>query len=70
MCHGANQDIPISWIGGLNSPWWLSGEESAFNTGALGLISGLRRFLWRRGMTTHPNILAWRVPWSEEPGRL
>ena len=21
-------------------------------------------------MTTHPNILAWRIPWTEEPGRL
>jgi len=22
------------------------------------------------GMTTHSNILAWRIPWTEEPGRL
>ena len=22
------------------------------------------------GMTTHSSILAWRIPWSEEPGRL
>ena len=21
-------------------------------------------------MATHSNILAWRIPWSEEPGRL
>jgi len=21
------------------------------------------------GMTTHSNILAWRIPWTEEPGR-
>ena len=21
-------------------------------------------------MATHPNILAWRVPWTEEPGGL
>ena len=21
-------------------------------------------------MTTHPNILAWRIPWTEEPGGL
>ena len=20
-------------------------------------------------MTTHPSILAWRIPWTEEPGR-
>ena len=22
------------------------------------------------GMTTHSRILAWRIPWTEEPGRL
>ena len=21
-------------------------------------------------MATHPSILAWRIPWAEEPGRL
>ena len=23
-----------------------------------------------RGMETHPSILAWRIPWTEEPGGL
>jgi len=23
-----------------------------------------------KGMATHPGILAWRVPWTEDPGRL
>ena len=23
-----------------------------------------------KGMTTHSNILAWRTPWTEEPGGL
>ena len=23
-----------------------------------------------KGMTTHPGILAWRIPWTEEPGEL
>ena len=22
------------------------------------------------GMATHSNILGWRIPWTEEPGRL
>ena len=22
------------------------------------------------GMATHSNVLAWRIPWAEEPGRL
>ena len=24
----------------------------------------------KKGMTTHSNILAWRIPWTKEPGRL
>ena len=33
------------------------------------------RFLGRedpleKGMATHSRILAWRIPWTEEPGRL
>jgi len=23
-----------------------------------------------KGMATHASILAWRIPWTEEPGRL
>ena len=23
-----------------------------------------------KGMTTHSSILAWRIPWTEQPGRL
>ena len=23
-----------------------------------------------KGMPTHSSILAWRIPWTEEPGRL
>ena len=25
---------------------------------------------WRRKTATHSNILAWKIPWTEEPGRL
>ena len=24
----------------------------------------------QKGMATHSNILAWRIPWREEPGEL
>ena len=24
----------------------------------------------KKGMAAHSNILAWRIPWTEEPGRL
>jgi len=38
------------------------------------LIPGLGRSLdWEdpleKGMATHSIILAWRIPWTEEPGR-
>ena len=23
-----------------------------------------------KGMATHPSSLAWRIPWTEEPGRV
>ena len=26
--------------------------------------------LMEEGMTTHSSILAWEIPWTEEPGRL
>ena len=24
----------------------------------------------KKGMATHTSVLAWRIPWTEEPGRL
>ena len=44
-------------------------EESSCNAGDLGLIPGLEDPL-EKGTTTHSSILAWRIPWTEEPGRL
>ena len=43
-----------------------------FNAGApgdAGLISASERSL-EEGMATHSNVLAWRIPWTEEPGGL
>ena len=42
-------------------------KEPACNAGDLGLIPGFGRSL-EKGMTTHSSILAWRIPWTEEPG--
>ena len=52
------------------------GKESAGNAGDLGSISGVGKISWRRehplekGTATHSSILAWIIPWTEEPGRL
>ena len=39
------------------------------NAGDPGLISGSGRYL-KKEMATLSSILAWRIPWTEEPGRL
>ena len=50
-------------------PGGSDGKGSTCNTGDLGLISGLRRSL-EKGMATHSSILAWRIPFTGEPGSL
>ena len=39
------------------------------NAGDTGLIPGLGDPL-EKEMATHTSILAWKIPWTEEPGRL
>ena len=55
----------------LGPPWWLSGKESTCNAGVAGdavSIPGSGRT--PEGGHGNPlSILAWRIPWTEEPGR-
>ena len=53
----------------MSFPGNSDGKESACNTGDLGLIPGQEDPL-EKGMVTHSSILAWRIPWIEEPDRL
>ena len=47
------------------------GKASAYNEGDLGSIPALgREDLLEKEMATHSSILAWRIPWTEEPGGL
>ena len=46
-----------------------NGKESACNAGDLGLIPGLGRSSGE-GSATHSSVLAWEIPWTEEPGGL
>ena len=50
-------------------PWWLSGKESACSAGDADSIPKSEDPL-EEGMATHSSILAWRIPQTEEPGRL
>ena len=44
-------------------------KESACNAEGLGLIPGLGRFPGE-GKGNYSSILAWRIPWTEEPDGL
>ena len=44
-------------------------KESICNAGDLGLIPVTEDPL-QKGMATHSSILAWKIPWTEEPGGL
>ena len=45
------------------------GKESACKAGDLGLSLGWEDPL-QEGKATRSRILTWRIPWTEEPGRL
>ena len=49
-------------------PDGLAGKESACKALDMNLIPGLGWSL-EEEMATHSSILAWRIPWTEEPGR-
>ena len=60
--------FPVMW----DFPSGSDGKESACNTGrfnpwvqSLSLENPLKK-----GIATHSNSLAWRIPWTEEPGGL
>ena len=44
-------------------------KESACNVGDQGSTPGQEDLL-EKGRVTHCSILAWRIPWTEEPGKL
>ena len=47
---------------------WLSGKESICNAGDLGSVG--REDPPGKEMATPSSILAWKIPWTEEPGGL
>ena len=46
-------------------PWWLSGKESTCQHRSLGHEDPSEE-----EKATHSSILAWEIPWTEEPGGL
>ena len=53
----------------LGFPGGSEGKASACNAGDLGLNPGSGRSPGAKEMATHSSILAWRIPWMEQPGR-
>ena len=47
----------------MGFPGGTGSKESAFNAGDLGWEDPLEK-----GMAIHSSNLAWRIPWTEEPG--
>ena len=53
----------------LGIPGGSDGKASAYNAGDLGSIHGQEDPL-EKEMVTHSSTLAWKIPWTEECGRL
>ena len=51
-------------------PWWLSGRESACQDRRWGVDPLDWEDPLEKDMSTHSSILAWALPWTEEPGGL
>ena len=59
-----------NWLSGAGAlPGGSDGKEFACNAGDPGSILGQEDPL-EKGMAHHSSILAWRIPWTEKPGRL
>ena len=59
----------LMFTNGCSFPGGSVGKGAACNAGDLGSIPGWEDPL-ENSMVTHSSILAWRIPWTEEPGRL
>ena len=57
-CRCASQVVLVV----KNSP------ANASDVRKLGLDPWVRKIPWRWALETHSSILAWRIPWTEEPG--
>ena len=68
---GSRQEVILTLRAGerMGFPSGSDGKESACNAGDHGLIPGSGSSPGE-GRGSHSRILAWRIPWTEEPGGL
>ena len=53
----------------MGLPGGSAGKESAYKAGGIGSIPGLGQSPGEEN-ATHSSVLAWEIPWTEEPCRL
>ena len=53
----------------LGLPWWLRQKRICLQCRTPSYLLGQEDPL-EKGMATHSSVLAWRIPWTEEPGGL
>ena len=74
ICHVVQMKyrilLPLVYYGVLYLGCSSDGKESACSVGNLGLIPGMGRPPGDRSMATHSNVLAWRIPQTEESSGL
>ena len=54
----------------IRLPRWCSGQESACPCRRCGFNPWLEKIPLEEEMAAHSSILAWKIPWREEPGGL
>ena len=59
--------FPVHWFDKYLLSTLLNGKEPALPMQCR-LDPWVRKIPWRRKMATYPSNLAWRIPWTEEPG--
>ena len=72
------REVQVDYLGALiiRLPWlrWASLVAQTVKTPPATWDTWVRSLGWEgpleKGMATHSSILAWRIPWAEEPGRL
>ena len=55
---------------GVSFPGGLEGKASACNAGDPRSVPAVRKIPLEKEMATPSSTLAWKIPWTEEPGRL
>ena len=54
----------------IMDPWWLRWQRISVQCRETQVQSLGQEDLLEKGIATHSSILAWRIPWTEKPGRL